>query len=256
MSLHIEHLEFRYNGKAILDYVDLEAGPGQLMVILGPNGVGKTTLLKCLNAIQRPCAGTVMVENHDVLTMKPYEVARCIGYVPQRTETARLNVFDTVLMGRKPHIGWRTGKDDLARVGGTLRALGLDHMALRYIDELSGGELQKVAIARALVQEPRLLLLDEPTSSLDLRNQFVILSLIRKIVTEQRITAIMTMHDLNSALRYGDRFCFLKNGRVFGICGHQELSESIIEEVYEVAVSIHHFDGHTVVIPCRSEEGV
>jgi len=124
-------------------------------------------------------------------------------------------------------------------------------MALRYIDELSGGELQKVVIARALVQEPRLLLLDEPTSSLDLRNQLVILSIVRKIVTEHRMAAIMTMHDINSALRYGDRFCFLKNGRVFAVCSHSELTESIIEEVYGVAVSIHRLDGQTVMIPCQ-----
>jgi len=256
MSLTAEALSFRYNGTAVLEHVDLTVEPGELMMILGPNGVGKTTLLKCLNVIHRPRGGTIVVENRDVLTMKPAERARRISYVPQRTQTARLNVFDTVLMGRKPYIGWRAAEQDLALVDATLTLLGLDGMALRYIDELSGGELQKVVIARALVQEPRLLLLDEPTSSLDLQNQLVILSLIRTIVSERRIAAVMTMHDLNSALRYGDRFCFLKDGQVFTVCSREELTGATIEQVYGVPVSIHRIEGQVVVIPDQREADV
>ncbi len=253
MSLTIKKLAFAYNGSPVLRQIDLTVAPGELLAILGPNGVGKTTLLKCLNTIHRPSAGAIFVENRDILKMKTEQVGRHIGYVAQRTETARLTVFDTVLMGRKPHLGWRVAKHDLKIVDGAVSLLDMEHLALRYIDELSGGELQKVAIARALVQEPRLLLLDEPTASLDLKNQVTILSIIRRIVTEHRIAAVMTMHDLNTALRYGDRFCFLKDGRIHSIGCSAELTEEIIEDVYGVPVTIHRLDQQTVILPQHSD---
>ncbi len=251
MSLAIEQLHFRYNGTPVLDQIDLEVDAGELVMILGPNGVGKTTLLKCLNGIHRPKSGAVLVENRDVLRMKSRDVARIISYVPQRTEPVRLTVFDTVLLGRKPHIVWQPGKRDLKIVDAALKLLDLDELALRYADELSGGELQKVVIARALVQEPRLLLLDEPTSALDLKNQVQILSLIRRVVEQHNITAVMTMHDINSALRYGDRFCFLRDGNIYAFCDLSRLDASMIEAVYGVAVTLHQVAGRALVVPAE-----
>ncbi|BDD86491.1 ABC transporter ATP-binding protein [Desulfofustis limnaeus] len=253
MSIAIHDLAFAYNGTAVLERIDLTVMPGQLLAILGPNGVGKTTLLKCLNAIHKPSNGAILVEDRNVLSMKAAEIARLIGYVPQRAETARFTVFDTVLLGRKPHLNWRVADRDLRLVNSALSLLHMDHLALRYIDELSGGELQKVAIARALVQEPRLLLLDEPTASLDLKNQLHILSIIRRIVSEHKISAVMTMHDLNSALRYGDRFCFLKDGRIHSVSGSDELTPEVIEAVYGVRVAIHRIDNQTIILPHRAD---
>ncbi len=140
--------------------------------------------------------------------MKPDEIALGIGYVAQKSESARLTVFDAVLMGRKPHIVWRVGEHDLKVVDSAIRRLHMGSLSLRYIDQLSGGELQKVAIARALVQEPKLMLLDEPTSSLDLKSQIDILTMLRRVVDEHKIGAVMTMHDLNTALRYADKSAF------------------------------------------------
>lgn len=256
MILTIEQLAFGYNGHRILTDINLNVRPGELLAILGPNGVGKTTLLKCVNTIHRPGKGSILVEDRNVLQMSLAEIALGIGYVAQRSEATRMTVFDAVLMGRKPHIRWRLAERDMEIVEAALQQLDLAPLSLRHINELSGGELQKVAIARALVQEPRLLLLDEPTSSLDLRNQINILSIIRKIVDSHRIAAVMTMHDLNSALRYADRYCFLRNGSVHATCDRSTISADIIEEVYGLPVSIHHIDNYPFIIPERAANEV
>ncbi len=249
MILRVRGLGFRYNSHPVLQGVEFALDRGELLAILGPNGVGKTTLLKCVNAIHRPAAGAVLVEDRDVLRLEPAAVARTIGYVAQRSEAARLTVFDAVLMGRKPHIRWRVGEHDLRIVDAALKRLRLEKLCLRSIDQLSGGELQKVSVARALVQEPKLLLLDEPTSSLDLRNQLEILTMLRHVVEEHGIAGIMTMHDLNTALRFAHKFLFLKDGRIHAAGRVEDISPDMIREVYDVPVTIHRLDGCAVVVP-------
>jgi len=201
MTLSIEDLTFFYRNREVLHEIAFAIGHCEIVAILGPNGVGKTTLLKCLNRILQPREGVVYLDGQNLFRLEGREIARNIGYVPQRIETGRLTAFDAVLLGRKPHIGWNLSEQDLKKVDAVFRRLSMEHLRLAYIDEMSGGELQKVAIARALVQEPRILLLDEPTSNLDLRNQVSILSTIARIVTEHGISAVMTMHDLNHAIR-------------------------------------------------------
>jgi iron complex transport system ATP-binding protein len=249
MILTAHGLHFAYNGADVLNDVSLSVEPGELLAILGPNGAGKTTLLKCLNAIFKPRLGTVEVESKDVLSMPPREVARLIGYVAQRIDTPRLSVFDAVLMGRMPHFRWNVSESDIKKTEAALRSLRLDHLALRTLDHLSGGELQKVAIARALVQEPHLILLDEPTSSLDLKNQVEILSLLRHVLEGHGMSAVMTMHDLNTALTYAHKFLFLKNGQVFAVARTQEVTPAMVEDVYGLPVDIHQIHGRPVVIP-------
>lgn len=252
MIVDTRHLHFAYKESAILEEIDFQVRPGELLAILGPNGVGKTTLLKCLNGIHRASAGAVMVEGVDVLRMRPIDIATRIGYVAQKSETARLTVFDAVLMGRKPHIRWRTSNHDLAIVEAAVRHLHLEDKSLRFIDQLSGGELQKVCIARALVQEPKLLLLDEPTSALDLKNQIDIMRLLRRVVDEHGIGAVMTMHDLNKAMRYADSVLMLKDGKVFSHLETSRVTAAMIESVYGLAVEIHNINGHPLVVPQES----
>lgn len=249
MMLRVRDLHFTYNSHPLLAGIDFSLERGQLLAILGPNGVGKTTLLKCMNAMHRPSNGTVLVEGRDILTLHTATIARDIGYVSQRSEASRLTVFDAVLMGRTPHIRWRMGRNDLNKVAAVIRSLDLDGLTMRSMDSLSGGELQKVCIARALVQEPSLLLLDEPTGALDLKNQVEIMHLIRRVVTEHRVGAVVTMHDLNMALRHADRTLFLKDGVIHAAAAPSEITPEIIEQVYGLPVRIHHLDGQPVVLP-------
>jgi len=249
MMLSVCGVRFSYNGHPVLRDVDFRLDRGELLAILGPNGVGKTTLLKCMNAILRPGGGSVLVEDRDILSLSPSEIARDVAYVSQKSETSRLTVFDAVLMGRAPHIRWRASELDLGKTEAVIHTLGLTSMTMRYIDTLSGGELQKVCIARALVQEPSLLLLDEPTSALDLKNQVEIMSLVRRVVDEHRIAAVMSMHDLNMALRHADKAVFLKGGSIHAMTPVAGVTADVISDVYGLPVSIHHLDGQPVVIP-------
>ncbi|WP_419786232.1 ABC transporter ATP-binding protein [Pseudodesulfovibrio sp.] len=249
MILSVSDLDFHYGSHNVLGDVDFNLESGELLAILGPNGVGKTTLLKCINAIHSPSAGAVLVEDRNVLKMRPHEIALTIGYVAQRSESARLTVFDAVLMGRKPHVKWKVSDHDLEIVDSAIKRLNMEHLSLRYIDQLSGGELQKVAIARAMVQEPRLLLLDEPTSSLDLKSQVDILNMLRHIITEHGLGAIMTMHDLNTALRYADKVLFLKDGHIHSTGPACQVTPKVVEEVYGLPVDIHNISGRLMVVP-------
>ncbi|WP_316978492.1 ABC transporter ATP-binding protein [Shumkonia mesophila] len=249
MILDVQGVTFSFNSHPVLSDIRFAISAGSLVAVLGPNGVGKTTLLKCINAILKPRSGIVLVDGTQVSRLAPGDIAARMGYVAQRSETNRMTVFDAILMGRKPYIRWQVGGHDLALVEAVIHRLGLGPLSLRHIDQLSGGELQKVAIARALVQEPRVLLLDEPTSSLDLRNQIEILRLLRQIVADKNIAAIMTIHDLNTALRFADRFLFLKGGSVLAACERAEVTSAIIEETYGIAVATLDHEGIPVVVP-------
>lgn len=249
MILTIQGLAFYYPGRSILQDINLQVQKGECLAILGTNGVGKTTLLKCINRILKPQQGVVLVENEAVFKLSRPELAKRIGYVSQRQETPRHNVFDAVLLGRRPYIKWDVSSHDLRVVEQVLDLLELNDYSLRYLDELSGGELQKVIIARALAQEPDVLLFDEPTSSLDLKNQIEVLRIINHIVKTKQIAAIVTMHDLNQAIRFADKFLFLKEGAVFSAGGLEVITSENVESVYAVPVSIEQFGSHPVVLP-------
>lgn len=249
MILNIRGISYSYNSRSALNDISFAVQAGELLAILGPNGVGKTTLLKCINGIHQPAGGTIYLNDLDLGTMASMAIAREVGYVAQKSEPANLTVFDAVLMGRKPHIRWRVSVKDLKMVDAALRHLHLQELSLRPIDQLSGGELQKVAVARALVQEPRLLLLDEPTSSLDLKNQVDILKMIRHAVDHHNIAAVMTMHDLNTALRFADAFLFLKDKSIYAAGRCCDITSAMVEEVYGLPVEMHHIGGSPVIVP-------
>lgn len=254
MILNVDNLAFRYNSHPVLQDVGFTATPGEIVAILGPNGAGKTTLLRCLNAALRPQAGTICLGNEDILSLSRRQIAQAMAYVPQHVEPSRVTAFDAILLGRRPWIGWDMRRDDILKVQLVITQLGLSDLALRHVDAMSGGELQKVAIARALVQEPRVLLLDEPTSSLDLKNQHGILRFVRSIVRMHALTALMTMHDLNLALHYADRFVLVKGGRIACAGGEEVITPETIENVYGIPVAIERFRGRMVVVPESEQE--
>ncbi len=249
MILSVKDLGFAYPGRSVLEDIAFGVAPGECLAVLGTNGAGKSTLLKCLNRILRPQAGVVYIGENEVLKLSKGELAQKMGYVPQQQERARITVFDAVLLGRRPHIKWNATRHDRHIVTQVMEMLELEDHAMRYLDELSGGELQKVVIARALAQEPELLLLDEPTSSLDLKNQMEVIRLIKSVVQNNSIAAIITMHDLNLALRFADKFIMLKNGTIYASGGREIITAENIESVYSLPVEVRTFNTIPLVIP-------
>jgi iron complex transport system ATP-binding protein len=187
--------------------------------------------------------------------MRGTEIARHFGYVPQKYSEESLTVFDAVLLGRKPYIQWSASRVDLSIVEDVLKRLQMDHLALRTLDRLSGGEYQKVLIARALVQEPEILLLDEPTSNLDLKNQLQVMNIIRKAVRDYQISAVISLHDINLAIRFVDHFLMLKEGKVRFLAPKAEVTPGDIEDIYGVKVMIRHINEHQVIIPLEGNQG-
>lgn len=244
----VEDLCFSYGRRPVLRKVSFTARAGECMGILGNNGAGKSTLITCINRIRTPTSGRVLIGGKPVGEMGRRELARTVAYVAQKNEMSQTTVFDCVLLGRKPYLNWGVSRADLALCGDTLRQVGLEELQLRSLDQLSGGELQKVMLARALVQQPRVLLLDEPTSSLDPRSQYEMLALVRQAARTQGIAVLLVLHDLNLALRYCDRFYFLKEGT--GLCcgGPEIVDGALIRAVYGIGAKVLEIDGRKIVI--------
>ena len=249
MILDVQKIQFNYPARPVLDDINFYIHPGELVAVLGTNGTGKTTLLKCINRILEPIAGTVFLDKEPISSLTNNALAQRLGYVEQQRSGSRTTVFNAVLLGRKPYIQWDVTKADMEIASNAMDRLGLSEYALRYLDELSGGELQKVVIARALAQEPDVLLMDEPTSSLDLKNQLEVLDIIREITKGQEISVLVTMHDINLALRYADRFILLKDKHVFAAGGQEIITEENIEAVYSVPVKLSTYNGYRFVVP-------
>ena len=254
MILSIHGIHFAYNSHPVLEDVSFQLEKGQILAILGVNGAGKSTLLKCINRILHPGSGSVLLNGDDVLNLSREEIAKRLGYVPQRYLEEQLSVFDAVLLGRKPHMKWGAAESDLQAVERVLRMMGLERCSLRPVSTLSGGETQKVIIARALAQEPEVLLLDEPTSNLDIKNQIEVMTLVKSVVETQGVSAIICVHDLNLAVRFADSFLMLKGGTIYAFGDKTSLKPSVIREVYGIDVIVGEVQGYPVVIPTNADQ--
>lgn len=236
--IELKNISFAYGKKTVLSNISFTAFNGECVGILGNNGAGKSTLITCINRIKIPSSGEIYVDGKAVQNMSRNELARHIAYVAQQNEMKQITVFDSILLGRKPYIKWAMTREDIDICAAMIHRVGLGDFQLRNLDELSGGELQKVMLARALVQQPRVLLLDEPTSNLDPRNQYEMMELVRDIAKEQGITVLIVIHDLNLALRYCDRFYFLKDGHGFRYGDIKAVDQATIEYVYGISARV------------------
>lgn len=235
MNIIAEGLEFGYSAdKPVFSDINLNFSGSRLVSIIGPNGVGKSTLIHCFNKILTPTKGRVLVNDRDVSEYSLKELAKIIGYVPcSSLDTFPLTVTDTVLLGRNPHSRWGSLDEDLAKVHQTLVRLGIEDLAYRPFNELSAGQHQKVMLARGLVQEPQILLLDEPTSNLDIKHQMGVSRMLRDYAHNNGILVVMISHDLNIAAKYSDQVLILSNGSVYADGAPETVINSdMIEAVY------------------------
>lgn len=233
---------FGYNAAhQVLHDICLDLKGSGLVCIIGPNGVGKSTLIRCINGIVRPTSGNVIVEGYDVATTKTKVLAKFMSYVPVTTQDCfSMPVMDTVLMGRYGQAKWKTSQEDLDSTYRTLKLLGVEDLAMQSFNELSAGQHQKVAIARGLVKNPKILILDEPTSNLDVRHQVYVTEVLHEIARQAGMMVVMISHDLNISAKYADEVVVMAPPGVVYSAGKPEdvINEKMVNEVYKVDCEI------------------
>ena len=248
--LKVENLHFRYSriGAPVLHGTSLELKQGEIGILLGKNGSGKTTLFKNILGIEKPESGVLQFNGENLLKMNRRERSRRIAYVPQDIHFGALSVFDSILMGRVSYFGLKASHEDYLAVKKIIEDMGLTDFAHRNVEELSGGERQKIAIARAMAQNPKLMVFDEPTGNLDIANEHLIMVEAKKLAKEKNISILSSLHDLNQALAFGDKFFFLKNGVVKYAGGKEIVTEAVIKDIFDIDVKIMQIDNHKVIL--------
>jgi len=241
------------NSVPVLDDVNFDVMRGEVIGLVGPNGSGKSTLIKCLLRILVP-EGTVMLDGVDMAALSRREIARRIAYVPQVISNhSAATAYESIMMGRRPYLNWTIRDEDGQAVDEAISLLNLDDLAFRPMRELSGGEHQRVILARALVQDTGVLLLDEPTSALDILYQMEVMELIRYCADERQAAAVVSVHDLNLAARYCDRLLLLKDGRVVGFdVPRALLTQENIRQVYRIEAEVHDGNRAPFFVPIRA----
>ena len=237
--LEVMDLDFNYNGAQILKQINLVANKGEFIGIIGPNGSGKTTLLRTITNILKPRAGTIWINENHINGMRSKDIAKNVGMVSQGVSiNFEFTVEDIVLMGRTPYIHGSEKIEDIDIVQDAMKKTNTYHLRKRLITQLSGGELQRVIIARALAQAPKVLLLDEPTSHLDISNQIEILNLIKNAAGKGMVV-IAVIHDLNLAAYYCDRIYLLHDGEIIATGNSQQvLTPSNIKRAFNIQAEV------------------
>jgi iron complex transport system ATP-binding protein len=253
-TLRFDHATIGYESRVVLKEVSLAVSPGEILGVVGPNGVGKSTLVKAASGVLTPIEGRVLIDGKSLSDMSSAQRARSLAVVPQAASLPEaFSALDVVLMGRTPFLGWlgREGRTDYEIAFEAMQRTGTSQLATRPVGELSGGEQQRVLIARALAQTPRVLLLDEPTAHLDLKHQDEVLHLVRSLVTEGDLAVLLTLHDLNLVARFTDRVALLSNGRVLKAgLPNEVLTSEQLAAVYGISIHVtdHPIHGTPLVL--------
>ncbi|MEZ3159462.1 ABC transporter ATP-binding protein [Microbacterium sp. BWT-B31] len=240
-TLELTAVTASYRGRGtVLHGIDLALKAGEFAGLLGPNGSGKSTLIKVLARINRRDGGAIRFHGDDIAALSSRDYARVVAYVPQSApQPAMLSVRESVLLGRTPHYGIRPSAADWAAVDEAIEGLGLTDLARRTVADLSGGQAQRVLIARAIAQDPQILLLDEPTSALDLRYQVETLRLVRRVTEQRGLVSLIAIHDLNLASRFCTKIVLLQDGHIRGVgTPHEIYDEETLGSVYGLPVLV------------------
>jgi iron complex transport system ATP-binding protein len=253
--LTIQSLSVAYHDHLVLEDLSLSIQRGEILAVVGPNGVGKSTLVRALSGVIPPKHGRIILDGKDLSRLSPVQRARLMAVVPQARELpGAFTVYQTVLLGRTPYLSWLgiAGNGDHAIVRQALEHTHTLELADRRVGELSGGEQQRVLLGRALAQDAHVLLLDEPTTHLDLQHQSNLLNLVRKQVRGRSLTVLMVLHDLNLASLYADRVALMVAGQIYA-CGlpDEVLTSQNLSAVYHVPVNVipHPEHGTPLILP-------
>ena len=240
--LSIQQLSFAYGNTPVLQGINLELHPGEVLGLIGPNGAGKTSLIRALSGVHKPQSGRVEVNGQDLLAMPEIARARLVSVVPQATQLPpAFTVWECVALGRTPHLNWlgTLGEADRAKIEWALQATESEALKNRRAGELSGGEGQRVLLARSLAQDCPILLLDEPTAHLDLHHQLAILNLVRQLATERSLAVLVALHDLNLAALFADRLGLLVEGQLRALGTPQEvLTAENLQAAYRASLAV------------------
>ena len=252
-ELKIQDLSFSYRNKTVLDKISLTVDEPGLTCLLGPNGVGKTTLAKCIDGLLKYHSGSITLDGTEISSMSQAEIARKVAFIPNSSfSTFSITVSEAVMMGRFPVSGWSPNDEDIDAVEEAISLMNLEEFADRDIRELSAGQRQRVMIARGIVQEPEILILDEPTSNLDVKYQMEVMSFLHNLARAKNITVLAVCHDLNVTAAYADRICLMSQGRVLADGSPNcVLTIENIRKAYNVDAQIHNVNGniHIAMVP-------
>ena len=247
MKIELRDVSYAYgaNSEPVIHDVNLIMEKPGLYCIVGPNGVGKSTLIKCINRIFKPSKGEVLIDDRDIKDMSLKEISRKVGYVPVQTmDVFSMPVIDAILLGRQTKNGWRATSEDLNIATRVMKMLGIEELSMRSFNQLSAGQHQKVALARGLVQQTGVLMLDEPTANLDVKHQVYVSELLRGLAIQDGLIIIMISHDLNISAKYAHEIIVMENGTVVQMGTPAEvITKELVRRVYNVDCNIIEDEG-------------
>jgi iron complex transport system ATP-binding protein len=236
------------SGRKILDNVSFALESSEICAVIGPNGAGKSTLMKVLNGIIMPSEGVVRIGSQKLNGLKRSEIAKMIAFLPQTTHAVPCRVYDSVLLGRKPYMSWNPKERDHSMAEDVMSEFGICEMRDKCVTELSGGEFQKTLIARAMVQNADILMLDEPINHLDVKNQVDIMNIAQSVTKRRNLATMIVMHDLNLAMRYADKILLMNNGKAVYWGRKEDLSEEHLSGAFGIDISVHRLNDKSVVL--------